>query len=121
VFRYEPHWTEIEHFQALYETIIALEPDAIADYLAGKGQEAARPLMHPLEPYKRRNAASNPYAVQREALWDLYALSRVSDYLLTAFQTFDASSIGAHTLRAIADLPPPVEIPVPESGRLPPE
>jgi hypothetical protein len=118
VFRYDPPWTEVEHFQALYEILIALQPDAVADYLHGKGQEGARPLMRPLEPYRRRNAASNPYAVQREALWDLYALSRISDYLLTSFQTFDARYVGPHTLHAIADLPPPLELPVPESGQM---
>jgi hypothetical protein len=121
VFRYKPYWTEVEHFRALYETIIALEPNAVADYLHGKGQEAARPLMRPLEPYKRRNSARNPYPVESADLWDLYALSRVSDYLLISFQTFDASYIGTHTLRAIAELLPPVELPVPESGRMSPE
>jgi hypothetical protein len=121
MFRYEPYWTAIEHFRALYETIIALEPDAVADYLHGKGQEAARPLMRPLEPYRRRNSARNPYAVNPEHLWDLYALSRVSDHLLLAFQTFDASAIGGHTLRAIAELLPPVKFPVSESGSISPE
>jgi hypothetical protein len=42
--------------------------------------------MEPLRPYRHRNSPEHPYVVRREELWELYALSRVNDYLLLAYQ-----------------------------------
>jgi hypothetical protein len=73
-------------FPELYWTLVELRPEIQPSYLTGEGLEGARELMAPLEPYRRRNGQSNPYPVQDVDLWDLYALSRVSDYLLLPFQ-----------------------------------
>ncbi|SRR5712692_10267251 len=118
MFRYDPFWTEIEFFRPLYDTLVALKPDAVPDCLRGRGVEAARPLMRALEPYKRRNSASNPYEVQDGDLWDLYGLSRISDHLLLPFQIFDSSYLGPHTWHTLTELLPPIELVPPESGRM---
>ena len=62
-------------------------PDALAAYLLGEGVRAFRPAMDRLARYRRRNAPEHPYAVEDWHLWELYALSRVNDYLLLPFQS----------------------------------
>jgi hypothetical protein len=121
MFRYGSGWQDVDSFRALYDTIVALKPEAVPDYLLGPGVQAARPLMQPLEMYKRRNSGANPYEVRQEDLWDLYALSRINDHLLLAFQTLDRGYVGPHIGYWLSPLLPTRPLPLPESGHIRPD
>ena len=122
VFRFDPGWKTIESFRALYDTIVALQPDAVPEYLLGPGIEYAGPLMRPIQPYKHRHFPGHSYDLpgggRWDDLWDLYAVSRISDHLLLAFQSFDLSSAGPHVARWLGELLPPSHYPCPSLATL---
>jgi hypothetical protein len=76
--------------------------------------------MRPIQPYKHRHFPGHSYDLpgggRWDDLWDLYAVSRISDHLLLAFQSFDLSSAGPHVARWLGELLPPLPLPLPESG-----
>lgn len=79
----------IESFRDLYFEVIAKGAavgEALADYLTWASLDGARELMDPLQPHRHRNSEQYPYSVEPVDLWDWYALSRVNDVLLLAFQ-----------------------------------
>jgi hypothetical protein len=118
MFRYDPYWKEIASFRALYDTIVALKPEAVPDYLLGPGVEAARPLMATIEPYKRRDFPGHSYTFPEggrwDDLWHLYAMSRISDHLLIPLQPLDPGYAGPHVNHWLAPLLPPIPLDLPE-------
>ena len=86
---------DVWSFRQLYQAVLAVEDEAgkerLADELLGPGLATFRPLLQSLQPYRRPNTPEHPYPVKKEDLWELYALSRVNDYLLLPFQAVDVN------------------------------
>lgn len=90
-------------FRDLYQAVVAVEDEAgegrLADELLGPALATYRPLLASLEPYRRPNTLEHPYPVQKEDLWELYALSRVNDHLLLPFQAVGVDPVSAFVPR----------------------
>ncbi|MFL5760033.1 MAG: hypothetical protein ACJ789_09850 [Thermomicrobiales bacterium] len=80
----------IETFRALYDRVGWDAPADLETFLLDEGLAASRRLMVPLMRYRHFSDAPSPVSDDQVwQLWGLYALSRVSDYLLLAFQPGD--------------------------------
>lgn len=69
-------------FREIYTEIADYEGERLFEDCLAPFVPQAKKLMPPLQRYRKRNSAENPYTVDKEDLWDFYALSRINDFLI---------------------------------------
>src|SRR5215218_5826031 len=78
---------EIASFRGIYQRLTWDRPDDVESLLLGEALDAGRRLIEPLRRHRRFADAPRPVPDEDAwELWELYAVSRVSDYLLLPFQ-----------------------------------
>jgi hypothetical protein len=82
----EERWWQ-RSFRRLYQILEEYDGEHLFDEVLAPRIEGARKTMSELGQYRRRNSAAHPYEPDPGGLLQLYALSRVNDYLLLGLQT----------------------------------